>query len=106
MRRKLEEALRPKAISIWNDSAQHAGHAGAMAARHGKAGESGETHFRVEVVSDAFEGMTQVKRQRMIYKVGVGVASGTVCHILHGGRDWQSGTGRNGNAREVARPSP
>ncbi|GIL53017.1 hypothetical protein Vafri_8725 [Volvox africanus] len=69
MQRKLVETLRPLALNIWNDSAQHAGHAGAMAARHGKAGESGETHFRVEVVSEAFEGMTQVKRQRMIYQL-------------------------------------
>ncbi|GLI59835.1 hypothetical protein VaNZ11_001822 [Volvox africanus] len=69
MQRKLVETLRPTALNIWNDSAQHAGHAGAMAARHGKAGESGETHFRVEVVSEAFEGLTQVKRQRMIYQL-------------------------------------
>ncbi|GIL83354.1 hypothetical protein Vretimale_11293 [Volvox reticuliferus] len=69
MQRKLVEALRPTVLNISNDSAQHAGHASAMAARHGKAGESGETHFRVEVVSEAFEGMSQVKRQRMIYQL-------------------------------------
>ncbi|EFJ47442.1 cysteine desulfuration protein [Volvox carteri f. nagariensis] len=69
MRRKLLASLSPSVLNIWNDSAQHAGHAGAMAARHGKAGETGETHFRVEVVSEAFEGMTQVKRQRMIYQL-------------------------------------
>ncbi|KXZ42224.1 hypothetical protein GPECTOR_179g247 [Gonium pectorale] len=67
MRRKLTEALRPAALAIVNESEQHAGHAGAAAARHGKAGQTGETHFRVEVVSEAFEGMTLVKRQRMIY---------------------------------------
>ncbi|GLC71821.1 hypothetical protein PLESTF_001170800 [Pleodorina starrii] len=69
MERKLTAALRPRELSIQNDSAQHAGHAGAMAARHGKAGASGETHFRVEVVSEVFEGMSQVKRQRMIYQL-------------------------------------
>jgi hypothetical protein len=36
----------------------------------GKAGSSGETHFRVEVVSDAFTGQNLVQRQRTIYKVG------------------------------------
>lgn len=69
IRRKLTEVLQPTVLNIFNDSAQHSGHAGAMVARHGKAGETGETHFRVEVVSESFEGMTQVKRQRRIYQV-------------------------------------
>lgn len=56
-------------LTILDESAQHAGHA-AMRAVAGKAGSSGETHFKVEVVSADFEGMTQVKRQRWVYKVG------------------------------------
>ncbi|GFR48951.1 hypothetical protein Agub_g10965 [Astrephomene gubernaculifera] len=69
MRRKIEAALRPVALEFANDSAQHAGHAGAMVARPGKAGASGETHFRVRVVSEAFEGLSQVKRQRLIFQL-------------------------------------
>ncbi|PNH10424.1 SufE-like protein, chloroplastic [Tetrabaena socialis] len=67
MRRKLTEALRPAALTILDESSQHAGHAAMMI--HGKAGGTAETHFKVEVVAETFEGMTQVKRQRMIYKL-------------------------------------
>lgn len=70
MRRKLTEALRPALLSIEDESSKHAGHAGAMGLRPGRAGASGETHFRVEVVTEAFDGMNQVKRQRMVYQVG------------------------------------
>ncbi|KAG2490773.1 hypothetical protein HYH03_010923 [Edaphochlamys debaryana] len=66
MARKITEALQPTRLSVLDESAQHAGHAHMMSAKPGKAG-AGETHFRVEVVSPAFEGLTQVKRQRMIY---------------------------------------
>lgn len=69
MRRKLTEALRPALLSIEDESSKHAGHAGAMGLRPGRAGASGETHFRVEVVTEAFDGMNQVKRQRMVYQL-------------------------------------
>lgn len=69
MRRKLTEALKPSTLTIIDESAQHAGHAAMMVAKPGKAGGPGETHFKVEVVSEAFEGLTQVKRQRMVYQV-------------------------------------
>lgn len=51
-----------------DDSASHAGDA-AMRSAPGKAGSSGETHFKVEVVSPEFEGMSLVKRQRWVYQV-------------------------------------
>ena len=54
---------------IEDQSAQHAGHAHMMSLP-GKAG-GGETHFKVVIVSAEFEGMNQVKRQRMVYGVSV-----------------------------------
>ena len=65
MRRKLSEALQPVSMHILDESSQHAGHVGSRM----KAGYSGETHFRVEVVSTAFEGLKTIKRHRMVYDV-------------------------------------
>lgn len=45
-----------------NDSHKHAGHAG-----NPSGAPNAETHFRVEVVSAAFEGQNMVKRHRMVY---------------------------------------
>jgi len=56
---KLTEALRPTRLAIVDDSHKHKGHVGAR--------PEGETHFRVEVVSDAFSGRSRVERQRLIY---------------------------------------
>jgi BolA protein len=48
----------PTALEVGDDSALHAGHAGAR---------SGGGHYRVYIVSAAFEGCSRVRRQRMIY---------------------------------------
>ncbi len=56
---KLTEALAPVRLAVIDESARHAGHAGAN--------PEGESHFRVEVVSAAFEGKGRVERQRMVY---------------------------------------
>ena len=34
-----------------------------------QAGYSGETHFRIEVVSPAFEGLKTLKQHRLVYDV-------------------------------------
>lgn len=65
MRKKITEALQPVKLVIEDESAAHAGHA-AMRASAGKASGSGETHFKVAVVSAAFEGQPLIKRHRMI----------------------------------------
>jgi BolA family transcriptional regulator, general stress-responsive regulator len=57
--RKLGEALKPLRLSVVDESHRHAGHAGAH--------PEGESHFRVEVVSAAFSGLTRVARQRLVY---------------------------------------
>ena len=63
IRRKLTEALAPTSLEIKNDSYKHAHHE----AMQGVA--SKETHFRVNVVSDAFKGKPQPARHRVVYKI-------------------------------------
>lgn len=56
---KLTSALQPTRLSIVDESHKHRGHAGAR--------PEGESHFRVEIVSAAFEGKSRIERQRMTY---------------------------------------
>ncbi|KAL4418958.1 hypothetical protein ABPG77_001780 [Micractinium sp. CCAP 211/92] len=65
MRRKLTAELEPLRLEIIDNSHQHAGHAGYK----GSASYSGETHFTVEVVSPAFDGLTSIKRHRLVYGI-------------------------------------
>jgi BolA protein len=59
IRAKLTGALSPVMLEIVDESAKHAGHAGA------RPGE--QTHFRLMVVSSAFENLSRVARQRKVY---------------------------------------
>ena len=59
--KKLAAALAPQRLSVVDESHRHAGHAGAR--------PQGETHFRVEIVSPAFAGLSRVARQRLVYDV-------------------------------------
>jgi len=52
-------------LDIVDDSRKHAGHGGFR----GSASYSGETHFIVEVVSSKFEGLTSIKRHRLVYQI-------------------------------------
>lgn len=58
IRTKLVAALGPARLVIKDESHLHAGHAGARA--------GGESHFRVLIVSAAFEGLAPVARQRAV----------------------------------------
>ncbi|GLQ05622.1 BolA family protein [Sneathiella chinensis] len=58
---KLKDAFSPATLDVIDESHLHAGHAGAR--------PQGESHFRVHIVADAFEGKSRVERQRMIYQV-------------------------------------
>lgn len=49
--------LAPESIEIMDDSASHAGHAGA----------SDGGHFRLEIVSGSFAGLSGVARHRAVY---------------------------------------
>ena len=57
----------PCRLVIVDESHKHAGHA-AMHSAPGKAGGSGETHFIIEAVSAEFEGLTLIKRHRLVYQ--------------------------------------
>ena len=54
----LKERLDPTRLAVEDESHLHAGHAGWR--------EGGETHFRIDVVSQAFEGKSRVERHRMV----------------------------------------
>ena len=61
IRDSLEQAFNPELLEITDDSAKHAGHAGAA--------PGGETHYTVEIISEAFEGLSRVQLQRAINMV-------------------------------------
>lgn len=54
----LRERLDPIRLVVEDESQQHFGHAGWR--------EGGETHFRIDVVSRAFEGKSRVERHRVV----------------------------------------
>ena len=56
---KLTAALSPHMLEIVDQSALHAGHAGAA--------PGGETHFDIAITAAAFEGLSRVARQRLVY---------------------------------------
>ena len=55
---KLREAFTPESLEVTDESHLHEGHAGHR--------PGGETHFRVYIVSSAFEGKSRIERHRMI----------------------------------------
>ena len=59
MRRLLETALHPTALSLVDESDHHRGHAGHDA--------RGESHFALTIESAAFTGQSRVARQRLVY---------------------------------------
>ncbi|KIM91864.1 hypothetical protein PILCRDRAFT_809851 [Piloderma croceum F 1598] len=63
IRQKLNAQLEPSELIIINDSWQHRHHAAMKA----EGGGNGETHFSLQVVSDAFKGKNTMQRHRMIY---------------------------------------
>ena len=58
---KINAELQPVRLKIEDESARHQGHAGAR--------PEGESHFHVIIVSAKFEGMNQLARQRVIYRL-------------------------------------
>ncbi len=57
---KLRTRFAPSRLNIEDESSKHRGHAGHR--------EGGESHFRVEIVSAAFEGKNRIARQRLVYE--------------------------------------
>ena len=56
---RLNSALAPTRVELTDDSEEHRGHGG-----HNPDGES---HFGLQIESEAFSGKNRVERQRMIY---------------------------------------
>jgi len=55
---KISARLSPSRLDVKDESHLHAGHAGAR--------EGGQSHFRVMIVTDQFEGLSRVARQRLV----------------------------------------
>jgi BolA family transcriptional regulator, general stress-responsive regulator len=55
---KLREAFTPESLDVTDESHLHEGHGGHR--------PGGETHFRVYIVSPAFQGKGRIERHRMI----------------------------------------
>lgn len=52
------QALSPELIEIEDDSDKHAGHAG----------NTGGGHYNLLIVTDAFSGLTLIKRHRLVFE--------------------------------------
>ena len=70
---KLTSAFSPQSLEVVDESHLHAGHAGSR--------EGGQTHYRVYIVSNAFEGKSRVDRHRMINMALAAELAGSV-HAL------------------------
>jgi BolA family transcriptional regulator, general stress-responsive regulator len=57
---RLTAEFSPQRIVVEDQSGQHAGHAGAQ--------PGGQTHYRLTLVSTAFDGLSRVARQRLVYQ--------------------------------------
>lgn len=58
---KLTAAFAPIALDVEDESHRHAGHAGSR--------PGGETHFRIQMVSQAFIGKSRIERHRLVHAV-------------------------------------
>ena len=72
IRRAIEAGLAPVSLEVEDESYKHIGHEGAR---------DGRGHFRVDVVSSAFAGMTPIARHRAVY-AAVGDLMTTDIHAL------------------------
>jgi BolA family transcriptional regulator, general stress-responsive regulator len=70
---KLREAFSPESLDVSDESHLHEGHSGHR--------PGGETHFRVYIVSSAFEGKSRIERHRMINSTLAAELAGSV-HAL------------------------
>jgi BolA protein len=59
--KKLNEAFAPESLTVVDESHEHQGHAGHR--------PGGQTHFRVYIVAEAFQGKSRIDRHRMINSI-------------------------------------
>ncbi len=57
--KRLIEELRPSLLKVVNESGYHSGHAGDDG--------SGESHFKVVIWSDKFNGISAIARHKLVY---------------------------------------
>jgi stress-induced morphogen len=72
LEKRLRQALQPEELLIRDQSDLHAGHAGA---------QDGRGHFAVRITANAFEGLSRIKRHRLVYDA-VGDLMETDIHAL------------------------
>ena len=73
IRQKLTAAFEPARLEIVNESHLHHSHQGSP--------QTGESHYRVLLEVDSFEGVSRVERQRKVYAVLADELAGPV-HAL------------------------
>jgi BolA protein len=73
IRQILQSALNPVRLGIVDESGQHAGHAGAH--------PEGQTHFRVTIVAESFDGLSRIERHRKVNALLATELAGTL-HAL------------------------
>ena len=69
---RLEEAFKPQSLELADESHLHAGHAGA---------EGGRGHYRLRIVSNAFNGLRPIARHQLVYR-SLGEMMQTDIHAL------------------------
>jgi BolA protein len=70
---ELTRAFAPRRLQVRDDSHRHVGHTGYQ--------PGGESHFSIDIVSDAFKGKSRIERHRMINQALEGELKGGV-HAL------------------------
>lgn len=73
IRQILQSALNPVRLGIVDESDQHEGHAGAH--------PEGQTHFRVTIVAESFDGLSRIERHRKVNALLATELAGTL-HAL------------------------
>src|SRR4051794_26005518 len=87
---KLTLAFAPTRLDVIDESHQHAGHSGSR--------PGGETHYRVYIVSEAFQGKSRIERHRMVNEaLASELAGGVHALAIHAGAPGETGPG-NGPA--------
>ncbi|WP_425093351.1 BolA family protein [Tropicimonas sp. S265A] len=56
---RLQTAFAPRVLVVIDESEKHRGHSGFQ--------EGGESHWQVEIASDAFKGMSRIARHRAVH---------------------------------------
>lgn len=72
IRARLEADLSPERMELTDESHLHAGHAGA---------EGGRGHYRLHIVSHAFQGLRPIARHQLVYR-SLGELMQTDIHAL------------------------